>query len=348
MNGSGIEGNERWAGLEIRLLTAFVAVVEHGSFTGAARALGYTQSGVSQQIATLERIVERRLLTRRYGGRRPLELTHSGKTLLEHFRAVLRQLDRAYTEVVEYERAAANAVKVGAFSSAAVHLLPGLRRELKRQGSLSIELVEAQTGYELFAHLDAGTAEMGFAVLPVPERFAAERVGTDPYVAVVSANSRLAANRQLTLDELQGETLLGITRCEQEDAVAAQLEGYGLDTSRLERYDDNRLIQSFVASGSGVAIVPSLIVDTNDHAITVLQITAELPPRTIALIYPRDAQLSPAARELKRLALPLSAALLQRAVAAVDARGGDTARTTRPHGDGCARETPRVISSATG
>jgi molybdate transport repressor ModE-like protein len=317
MNGRGIEGNERWAALEIRLLTAFVAVVEEGSFTGAARQLGYTQSGVSQQIAALERILERKLLTRQFGRRRGIELTDAGKTLLEHARAILRQLDRAYLEIVDFEEVAASVVKVGAFSSAAVHLLPGLRRALQRDGSLTLHWVEVQTDYELFAHLDAGTAELAFAVLPAPERFAVERVGTDPYVAVVSAGSALAAGPTLVLEDLKGETLIGITRCEHEDVVAAELAAYGVDVSGLERYDDNRLIQSLAASGSGVAIVPSLVVDVNDEAIRVLDIPVDLPPRTIALMHPRDAQLSQAALRFKQLALPLSATLLRRATAAV-------------------------------
>jgi DNA-binding transcriptional LysR family regulator len=329
MNGRGVEGNERWAALEIRLLTAFVAVVEEGSFTGAARQLGYTQSGISQQIAALERIVERKLLTRQFGRGRAIELTHAGTTLLEHARTVLRQLDRAYVAIVDVESAAASAVKVGAFSSAAVHLLPGLRRELRREDSLSLEWVEVQTVHELFAHLDAGTAELAFAVLPAPERFAVERVGTDPYVAVVSADSPLAASPALALEELKGKVLIGITRCDHEDAVAAELAGYGVDVSAFERYDDNRLIQSLVASGSGVAIVPSLVVDANDEAVRVLEIPVDLPPRTIALIHPRDAELSQAAVRFKQLALPLSAALLRRATAAARSRRDSEPRALR-------------------
>jgi molybdate transport repressor ModE-like protein len=110
MNGIGLAGNERWAALEIRLLTAFVAVVEHGSFTSAARELGYSQPGISQQIASLERIVERKLLTRRNGRHRSVELTDAGSTLLGHARAMLRQLDRAYTDILAVERGVAGTV----------------------------------------------------------------------------------------------------------------------------------------------------------------------------------------------------------------------------------------------
>jgi DNA-binding transcriptional LysR family regulator len=306
-----IGGSERWAALEIRLMTAFVAVVEHRSFTGAARQLGYTQSGISQQVAALERIVDRRLLVRQYGRRLPVELTTAGAALLEHCRVVLRQIDRAYAEIVQGE-VMESAVRVGAFSSAAVHLLPPLRRALQTHDDLRLELIEGQTDYQMFSQLDTGAAELAFAALPVPERFAAERIGIDPYLAMVSSASPLATDNPLRLSTLKGHTLLGITRCEHEDAVAAQLSGYGVDTSTFERYDDNRLIQSLAGAGSGVAIVPSLTIDRTDESVTILNIPAELPPRTIALVYPRDAPLSPAALRFKEIALPLCKDILAR------------------------------------
>ena len=115
-----VSGNERWSALEIRLLVAFVAVVDAGSFTAAAKQLGYTQSGISQQIAALERIVERRLLVRQSGGRRPIELTPVGESLLRHSRILLAQLDRAYDEVIGHEQAlAATSVCVSGASRSA-------------------------------------------------------------------------------------------------------------------------------------------------------------------------------------------------------------------------------------
>ncbi|HEY9376078.1 MAG TPA: LysR family transcriptional regulator, partial [Jiangellaceae bacterium] len=70
-----------WSGLEMRHLLALVAVVETGTFSKAAEQLGYTQSAVSQQVATLERIVGAPLFERP-GGPRPVRLTAAGELLL--------------------------------------------------------------------------------------------------------------------------------------------------------------------------------------------------------------------------------------------------------------------------
>lgn len=80
--------------VEIRALRSLVAVARTGSFTQAAKDLGYTQSAVSQHIANLERSVGRALLTRR-----PVRLTEAGARLAEHAAHVVLRVDVATSEL---------------------------------------------------------------------------------------------------------------------------------------------------------------------------------------------------------------------------------------------------------
>lgn len=73
-------------------LRSFVAVVEHGSFSAAARMLGVSQPAVTMQVQALESDVGATLLDRKYRG---VELTEAGKTLLPHARAVIDELEEA-------------------------------------------------------------------------------------------------------------------------------------------------------------------------------------------------------------------------------------------------------------
>lgn len=77
-----------------RLLRTFVAVVRLGSFSAAARELGYTQSAISQQIVALESDLGASLLTRR-----PVSPTQAGERLLEHAGAILLRLDAARADL---------------------------------------------------------------------------------------------------------------------------------------------------------------------------------------------------------------------------------------------------------
>jgi molybdate transport repressor ModE-like protein len=306
-----VTGSERWSALEIRLLVAFVAVVDTGSFTAAAKRLGYTQSGISQQVAALERIVGRKLLVRQAGGRRPSELTSSGETLLRHSRTILVQLDRAFDDLVAGEGARTATVRVASFSSASVHLLPALHHALRTNPLLRATLLEGVGDEQLFGWLDTREAELGFAVLPVPARFAFDELGLDPYVAVVPSGSRLAQGRELAVEQLIGRPLLGIRRCPHEAAVEARLAAAGIDCRMFSRYDDNRLIQALAAAGDGIAVVPSLTVDTADESVRALPIRGDVPARTIALVRLRDGLLSPAARDFRQFALPICRRLLE-------------------------------------
>ena len=73
------------AGLEVRHLRAFVALVDHGSMTAAAQALGMAQSTVSETMAALDRTLGTPAVTRRRGTRGH-RLTPAGRALLPHAR----------------------------------------------------------------------------------------------------------------------------------------------------------------------------------------------------------------------------------------------------------------------
>jgi hypothetical protein len=55
---------DRWPGLDLRHLIALKAIAEEGSFGRAAEKLGYTQSAISQQIAALERVAGKNVVSR--------------------------------------------------------------------------------------------------------------------------------------------------------------------------------------------------------------------------------------------------------------------------------------------
>ena len=89
-----ITHTDQWLGVELRHFAALDAVAHEGSFGRAAERLGYTQSAVSQQIATLERIVGETLVERP-GGPRAVSLTDAGEVLLRHAEAIVARLDAA-------------------------------------------------------------------------------------------------------------------------------------------------------------------------------------------------------------------------------------------------------------
>lgn len=295
--------DERWAALEIRHLVAFVAVAESGSFVRAAERLGYTQSAISQQISTLERLVGHRLLIRNPGGRRPVAPTEIGTTLLQHSRKILGQVSAAHADVVAHQFGGTT-MRLATFPSLGVRVLPDIVRGLGHLAS-RIDVVERHSDHELYRSVISGAAELAFAVLPAPPEVVAVELGEDPYVALVASRSRLARRGFVSLGSLRDLPLLGLRLQGHEERVQAALAECGLDPGRIERYDDDRLVQALVGAEAGVAIVPSLAVDSTDCEIAVLEVRPRLPPRRIGLVRHRQRELSEEARVFLEAAVVL-------------------------------------------
>src|SRR6266705_3758784 len=146
----------QWSDLELRHLLALQAIAEYGSFHKAAEHLGYTQSGISQQIAALERIIGERLLERP-GGSRPVRLTDAGDVVLRHACAIFDQITAAQADVAALDEISVGVLRVGAFQSVSAKILPQLLRRLAGQRPrLRIELTQTTSDPELFGLLKAG------------------------------------------------------------------------------------------------------------------------------------------------------------------------------------------------
>src|SRR5213076_2648505 len=120
-------GADGWLGVELRHFLALEAVARQGSFGKAATALGYTQSAVSQQITTLERIVGHRLVERP-GGPKPVSLTDAGRLLLTHADAIAARVAAAQADLVALAEGQAGPLRIGVYQSVGQRVLPEVMR----------------------------------------------------------------------------------------------------------------------------------------------------------------------------------------------------------------------------
>src|SRR5918911_1775259 len=107
--------------LDVRRLRVLRAVAQHGSFSAAADALSYTQSGVSQQIAALEREAGALLVQRNARG---VRLTEAGEALVRHAEAILARLAEAEAELEAIAGLRGGRLRMAAFESAGATLIP--------------------------------------------------------------------------------------------------------------------------------------------------------------------------------------------------------------------------------
>ena len=299
-----------WLGVEVRHLAALEAVARTGSFGRAAEELGYTQSAISQQMQTLERVVGERLVERP-GGPRAVSLTEAGALLLRHAEAIVARLHAAQADLNALVQGQLGSLRIGTFQSVGAKVLPEIMSRFRREWPrVDLELRESTSDDDLLRLVERGELELAFTMVPTLEGpFEWQELLRDPYVLAVPADSELASAGRTRLPELGGLSLIGNRACRTTSLAESELAVRGVEVEIDFRLDDNGTVQGLVAAGFGAAIVPLLAVDENDDRVRVLEIEPAIPERRIALAWHRDRHRSPAARAFLELAAEVCADL---------------------------------------
>lgn len=248
--------------MDTHLLRTFVAVARTGSFSAAARELGYTQSAVSQHIAALESRLGVPLLNRR-----PVAATEAGARLLEHAGPILLRIDAATAELARLAGSPPAQVRMGAAPLAAADLATALRRARNTAPRLDITVRVAGRD-QVVAGVATGDFDLGLIdgvaapndPLRLPDLGPLQATGLREQEVVVA----------LPLDHpLVGRTKLSLTGLVDAgwiDApdVAAPLDALR-DAAGVEgfrpalRYEgtDVATLLGLVAAGHGLALLPA-------------------------------------------------------------------------------------------
>jgi len=297
-----------WFGVEVRHLAALEAVARTGSFGRAAAELGYTQSAISQQIASLERIVGEKLVERP-GGPRAISMTEAGELLLRHAEAIVARLDAARADMTALRAGETGTLRVATYQSISARVLPTvMRRFMGSWPGISLELSEPSNDETLYHGIESGAIDLGFCSLPVPDGpFDAIELLTDPHVLLVSSDSPLATRATVSLADLDGVALIGSNHCSSGVVVEDALRARGIPVEYAFRSDDNTTLQGLVAARFGVALMALLAIQPGDERVTVVALDPPVPRRRLAVVWHRDRHRSPAARAFVEIAQSVSA-----------------------------------------
>ncbi|QFZ21048.1 LysR family transcriptional regulator [Saccharothrix syringae] len=255
-------------------MRALHAVATHGTVAAAASALHVTPSGVSQQLAKLEREAGQRLLEP-HG--RSVRLTTAGHVLARHAERILTQVEQARTELELLREDVTGTVRVGAIPTTLHALLPpalGLLRD--RHPGLVVELAEGEAEQTL-PRLVAGGLDV--AVLDswehrpavVPRTTSRTTLLHDVADLVLPASHRLAHRKVVDLAEVDDLPWIGWSAgsgCL--DWLAHVLRHHGAD-NRITCTVGNYPTQlALVAGNVGAAVVPRLGRDSVPDGVRVL------------------------------------------------------------------------------
>jgi DNA-binding transcriptional LysR family regulator len=308
MGATGGLRRDRWPGLELRHLLAFLAVSEESSFNAAGQRLGYTQPAISRQVAALERIVGKKLLDRPRAGR-PARFTEAGEVVARFARVMMSELSRAYHDVRALD-ADPSRLRLGMTPGVGPDLLTCVLDSLgNARREIEIEVVELLSDTALVSLLELNEIEACFAELPLPDGpFDQIEVVREELLLVVQSHSPLASrSTPPSLAEIAGLPLLCGQDSRGAETALATLRTLNPALRVVFHSGVAETIHAMVAAGLGVALLPDSRA-TDPHGRTVaVHLDEGLPPIRVGLVWNREAAHS---RNVEKLIAGLSASRL--------------------------------------
>ncbi|KUO22478.1 LysR family transcriptional regulator [Streptomyces dysideae] len=276
-------------------LRAFLEVARHGSFTVAARTLGWTQSAVSRQISSLEGALGGGPLFDRLP--RGVRLTEAGRVLVPHAEAVGAALLGAGRELAVLREAAGGRLRFGAFASADAGLVPqALAAFRSRHPGVHVSREEGFTPV-LLERLTAGHLDL--AVVSTTGRAPLEAyalhhlLDESLYVAVPADHPLALKGRPVRLGQLaDADWISGSSRPEGTLLDAALRQGFRPRVAHV--VGEWTAKQGYVAADLGVTLVPALAAASVRPDVALLPVLDEgAPARAVYAATMRGRSLTP-------------------------------------------------------
>ncbi len=263
----------------IQKYMAFVKTVELGSFSLAAEALDYSQSGISRMIHDLEKEWGLSLLERDRSG---VRLTSDGIRLLPYAEKLCRAYFEMEQQVSEVNGLVKGLVRIGAFSSVATHWLPPIiKRFQKDYPGIDYEILIGDYE-EVEAWVNSGRVDCGFSELPERSRFEPLIVIRDELMVILPPDHPLTRYDAIPLQALSEAPFLLLEK-RAPSSIIKIFETYHVQQKiKLTTWDDPAMM-SMVEHGIGISIEPKLILQRVPYHIAIRPL-AEPAYREISLI----------------------------------------------------------------
>lgn len=277
--------------MNIQKYMAFIKAVEHGSFTKAAEALNYTQSGISRMISDLETEWGVSLLER---GRAGVSLTSDGLKLLPQLKRICNEHEILMTQIEDLHDIQSGMIRIGTFSSVATHWLPNMIKIFQKDyPKIEFELLLGDYT-EIESWILEGRVDFGFLRLPTKAELETIFLEQDRLLVVIPQDHPLAKCDKFPIEELLNSPFILLEKGAKAEISKIFDKHHISPQVRFTTWDDYA-IMSMVENGLGISILPELILQRIPYNILAKEL--EVPSfRNIGIAMREQKMLSLAAK----------------------------------------------------
>ncbi len=288
--------------MQIESLKVFCDLTETQSFTKAAQINGVTQSAVSQQISSLERLFKSLLIER---SKKRFRLTREGEVLYDSSKRILQEFDRFQNTLQEVKQIISGTIRVATIYSIGLHDLPDyIKRFLKDYPTVHIH-VEYRRANQVYEDVHSNVVDLGLVAYPIRDsKLETVPLHKDPLVLICHPQHPFARHKNVKLKTLAGQKFVGFepdipTR----KAVDRILREHHVRVATIMEFDNIETVKRAVEIDAGISIVPMATVreEVAKQSLAAVEFDGPGFSRSLAAIYKKNKVLSPAMKEFLAL-----------------------------------------------
>jgi DNA-binding transcriptional LysR family regulator len=284
--------------MQIESLKVFCDLAETESFTKAAQINSVTQSAVSQQISSLERIFKSLLIER---SKKRFRLTREGQVLYDYSKQIIQTYESLHSKLQELKDIISGTIRVATIYSIGLHDLPPyIKKFMKNYPTVNIH-VEYRRANQVYEDVFSNVVDLGLVAYPIKDsKLEIVALRKEPLVLICHPQHPFARQKAIKLKQLVDQKVIGFepdipTR----KALDKILREYGVDVKHVMEFDNVETVKRAVEIDAGVSIVPLGTVTQEVNKLTLAAVEIEDGEffRPLAAIYKKNKVLSPAMKQ---------------------------------------------------
>jgi LysR family transcriptional regulator, transcriptional activator of the cysJI operon len=284
--------------MQIESLKVYCDLVETESFTKTAQINQVTQSAVSQQISSLERLFKSLLIER---SKKNFRLTREGQVLYEYSKQIIQSYDSLHSKVQEIKDIVSGTIRVATVYSIGLHELPRfITTFLKNHPTVNVH-VEYRRANQVYEDVLGNIVDLGLVSYPEKNgKLDLVPLWKDKLVLICHPQNRLGKSKSVKLADITGQKFIAFepdipTR----KAIDKILKEHGATVQNVMEFDNIETVKRAVEIDAGISILPenTIVQELAKKTLVAVELRDGEFLRPSAAIYKKGKVLSPAMKQ---------------------------------------------------
>jgi len=284
--------------MQIESLKVFCDLAETESFTKAAQINGVTQSAVSQQISSLERLFKSLLIER---SKKKFRLTREGQVLYNYSKQIIQTFESLHSQLQELKDIISGTIRVATIYSIGLHDLPTyVKKFMKSYPTVNVH-VEYRRANQVYDDVLGNVVDMGLVAYPAKDaKLEIVPLHKDSLVVICHPHHPFSKLKNVKLKGLVEQKFVGFepdipTR----KALDKILREHGVSVNNVMEFDNIETVKRAVEIDAGISIVPqrTVLQEVAKETLAAVPLEGGNFFRPLAAIYKKNKVLSPAMKQ---------------------------------------------------